>query len=115
MFDITDVRPIIQNLISEYPDRTNPKDDGGYCLYDDGNGNRCIIGEVLHELGLPVPDDNRVDPIVQIILDDEEVYRFTDKAINYMKTVQESADGVLGDPSEPWGTINEDAIYREIG
>ena len=83
----------------------------GYCLYDDGNGDRCIIGELLHELGLPVP--NRIVSINILATESPKTYGFTNKTIQYLSNIQQAADPHLNDPDKPWGNIDEDAIYRD--
>lgn len=41
-----------------YPEKRNPVDGYGECVYDDGEGNHCLIGQMFVDFGLRVPRSN---------------------------------------------------------
>ncbi len=75
-------------------DCQNPVTEYGDCVYSDEDGNHCLIGDVLVNLGFDVPawdDWNNSNPIHQVI---EELYpnNFHEDAIEMLAIGQQTAD-----------------------
>ena len=62
----------IRELAYQYPERVNPRDADGSCVYQihdetvDGNVSRCIVGEAFHQLGWVVPHQNVIADVVDL-------------------------------------------------
>lgn len=111
IYDVNDVRPIVQQLIQDNPRNRNPRNYDLSCLYLDEHGNMCLIGAMLDELDLPIPD--RIASIVVVVLDNKDLYPFTDDAVRYMERIQAAADRIESSVSVRWGSVDEPKIYRE--
>lgn len=49
----------VLKVCDTYPDKRNPFDaEFGTCVYDDYKGNHCLIGQVLVDNGLELPEVN---------------------------------------------------------
>lgn len=92
MFTETDVMNIIMDLPD---DRSNPVNDEYACIYNDFDGNHCIAGEVVHRLGLELPEPGscenkeKVWAMLNMMGYDDA---FSDKAIKILEEAQYVAD-----------------------
>lgn len=98
---MSDFRETVMRLLRENPDRRNPLSESREaCVYDDGEGHRCIIGEAVFVLGWTPPTKNgsvySVAPELGWPLTDEDREWATD--------VQQLADGFGGPPTR-WGDV----------
>jgi hypothetical protein len=97
-------------LILKYPDNINPM-IGKACVYDDGKGRHCIIGQLLTELGAPLPLENGMaDRVCTGYYESNGPRTMTDEAAEWCSEVQRRADGYsatnpgVSNPVK-WGTI----------
>lgn len=81
------------------PERTNPA-PGFVCLYTAPGGEHCIVGEICHRLGLPVPEtddpDNKV-AVGYLAINGRWSGLFTPEAIVWAAQAQ-----LLGQMGYPW-------------
>lgn len=100
------VQQVLRGIIRANPDALNPTHPlTGTCLYQQtkkGVTSRCVIGQTLFELDLPVPPASSDKSVYE--LDRKYVGEFTPSAIDFMKSVQHTADH-LTHAGEPWSAI----------
>jgi hypothetical protein len=107
----TQLRDVLRQIKAEHPERVNPFNEYGSCLYHKGRGRnitRCLVGEIGYRLGLPTPkaEEGTVEDVIHPDLGGAwSKIAFTDAAINYLSSVQGQADGDYGEPPLPWGKV----------
>lgn len=49
------LKEAVLKVCDTYPDNRNPV-VGSSCVYDDGQGNHCLLGQVMVDVGAPLPN-----------------------------------------------------------
>lgn len=95
---------VLQRIASEHPDNVNPADGAGSCVYTDTDGCHCLVGQVLVELGIPVPPARSRYRSARF-LNIPAANRFEDSAKSLLNRAQMEADagGFFG--SREWGEV----------
>src|SRR4051812_27226442 len=100
------IRDEIQAVIDAHPDNVNPT-EGGHskaCVYDDGNGHHCLIGEWAVDQELPLPTGADAAKEAGAIAESLGWVE-SDADARWLNQVQEVADGALGINPVRWGDI----------
>lgn len=91
-------KELVRNAVERFPNRINPRETqgvGDVCLYTGNRGTHCIAGQVLADLGLPLPDPNSIAN--SSALTDDDVlgpdHPFTEDALSYLRSAQYIFDG----------------------
>lgn len=85
------VRAQVLAVCDAHPDNVNPTDDIGVCLYDDGDGRHCVVGQWRTLVGLDMPSDNANATLLAERAPDE--WPVDGAAAGFLGDVQVFADG----------------------
>lgn len=112
LLTIADVKVKLEEIVSASPTKRNPTDDDrswSCCVYDDGNGCHCVIGQLLIELGAPLPYDN-----TKSLSRMRHLYAeyFTPGALDFMSELQEMFDYGITDRPEWRDALRDVKIMR---
>jgi len=115
LLSVPEVRSLFRDIAQRMPDAVNPVDADGYtCTYDDGNGRRCIVAQVAHEQGwpLPAPDSDEASQVASAVAKSLG-WPVTPYAALYLDKVQGRADydsrpAFLHEMARPtpWGVVD---------
>lgn len=91
-------KELVRDAVERFPNRSNPRERGwrDVCLYTGPGGAHCIAGQVLADLGLPLPDPNNLIANTSTFTVDDMLgsdHPFTDDAIDYIRAAQYVFDG----------------------
>ena len=100
-FDMLD--KVIAGLDRE---QVNPIDDDWFCLYTSRTdpNHHCIVGQIWHELGLPVPGYSRGDQVFpHVVADRNGTYDIYERGtLSALRDLQARADKLARDGGKPW-------------
>lgn len=102
LLDVDDVQVLVQAVIDKYPDNVNPVGMGGVCVYDDGHGHHCLVGQLVVDQGWNLPDDN--ESAFEAAL--EAGWPVTYDAAKFLGNVQSQADGGPSRKPIPWRDVD---------
>lgn len=88
--DINELRSILRNIVKGNPDRTNPRNPEGGCVYFTPEGERCLIGELAHVLGWELPPQTSIANAEQVA--GRLNWPVTPEARSWLNYVQSAAD-----------------------
>jgi len=57
-FGVPELRDLLLGIVDRMPDNRNPVGLYGSCVFDDGDGRHCIIGQLAYEQGWRSPGSN---------------------------------------------------------
>jgi len=101
----------ILNIIESLPDhKMNPVDDNFTCIYNDFDGNRCIAGEVLFQLGLELPkpgSPENGEDVAEMLRKMDNIYLFSAEAIDILCAAQFYADKYTHDMQPSFSIFEE--------
>ena len=106
MGDMTTVEEFVEQLldvVEAHPEAVNPAVHTRHCLYDDGHGRHCLLGQWMVDNGRRLPPDNLPFRVLVGL-------RLDDGAVRVGDALQGYADGIDGDGPVPWG----EAIRRAV-
>lgn len=113
IYTLDDVESTIIAAVTRTPNALNPTAPsdsiyGTECLYTGPDGSHCIAGQVLVDLGLPVPgygdEQNLGVSILGLIeAEDDLAAAFTEEAVNRLAAAQSAFDACTA-RGEGWST-----------
>lgn len=89
-----------------------PPGPGGQCVYVHDGKPSCLVGHVLHRLGLALPPSEQGMSngwLAVVSADKDHRYPFDDAAIKLLAQVQARQDGGM-----PWGLVVREAINQMV-
>ena len=102
LLTIPEVRELLCDIVRRMPDAVNPTNEYGSCVYDDGAGRHCLIGQLAHEQGWPMPtfggsDRESTADVVALTFQ----WPVEGSVADYLAEVQEAADVFCS----PWDEV----------
>lgn len=85
-------KELVRDAVARFPNRVNPtrESGAGSCVYTSASGKtHCIAGQILSDLGLPVPEFEVYGDVKDVVEPDW----FTDDALDYLLAAQAIFDG----------------------
>lgn len=105
IMDVPELRDKLLDIVRRFPENVNPQapataDSSPHCIYDDGEGNHCLIGQLAFEQGWRVPGYYETMSADTVAV--QYSWPVNKNGKDYLRRIQGIADHGLDDmPDEP--------------